>query len=809
MELKPLVLNPPLNVTVIRDVSGLFKLEDFFTREKTIGWDCETNPLKDFFWRKCRTQQFGNIREQYVIDLLAFCDYNSDLLSNCQGYYGKNIEPLKPVLKVLEPVLCSEEWLKLGVVLGFEYTIAYWNFGIRPWNFWDNSIVEKVIYSGYHSLKDYSFYGMEEMVARYFGFQIDKSLQESFTLDGELSPEQIDYAALDTRIPFPLTAAQRLIVKGFTKKTHTNPIFDRIDPLLTGDNLEEVCKIENDAIGSFQDLHIHGEVINTTKWMERVEKDKVELKEVVKKLDETFIPIVGVKSENITEQDIEIAQARWKKLTVISDEELALKKLAKTDLSKKIELEKLEKDRKARKEILKKEHSELKKKKTKIDKLISECEGEALINYGSADQLLDAFKSIKELRKLESTGDEVLEEYEHVPVVKLIQKYRELSKRLDTYGEAWAKTWVTKPCKEEGWIHPGDNRIHHVYNQIEADTGRSSSEKPNGQNLPHEEEFRSCYEADEGQVYITADMSGAELRILAELSGDPIWIGAFSRNEDVHSVGTEILYPVEWPQVQLPNCNYFKLKENGEPQRKKCKCPQHEELRNNNKAQNFLIVYGGGPAKLGKKIKKSFKEAKILMMKHERAFPMIWECLDKKGKLARMNKKCFDMFGRREILKPPTWEEAKKQVKEKRKKFLEFRPEYCKRVVEQFKVRYGRKPTKDEHYELTHREPTDGEISNALQAIGWGIERKGKNQPMQGTNATVAKLAMSILWHELPKYNAKLKKFVHDELVVQSPEEHAQTVAKLIGDAFKKAFSVKAKMVVMEFEFCIDKVWKK
>lgn len=75
--LKATELNPPLNVTLIRDLAGLELLKDFFTRCQILGWDIETTPLKDFFWRRIRTIQFGNQQEQYVIDLRAFCTTGS------------------------------------------------------------------------------------------------------------------------------------------------------------------------------------------------------------------------------------------------------------------------------------------------------------------------------------------------------------------------------------------------------------------------------------------------------------------------------------------------------------------------------------------------------------------------------------------------------------------------------------------------------------------------------------------------------------------------------------------------------------
>jgi DNA polymerase I-like protein with 3'-5' exonuclease and polymerase domains len=102
--------------------------------------------------------------------------------------------------------------------------------------------------------------------------------------------------------------------------------------------------------------------------------------------------------------------------------------------------------------------------------------------------------------------------------------------------------------------------------------------------------------------------------------------------------------------------------------------------------------------------------------------------------------------------------------------------------------------------------------------MGWAIERQGKNHRIQGTNATIAKIAMGcgydsdgkpFLWHTLKQYDAKLVKFVHDELVVMCPKEHGQAVADLIGDAFKRAAAMLMKKVTMEFEYNIDRYWSK
>src|SRR5271157_6032645 len=90
-ELKPLVLSelkPPMNVVLVQNAEGLEKLKVFLnnTKGQAIGYDCETNVAKDFYFRKCRTIQIGNREQQFVVDLLAFAG-SEERLCETQGLY--------------------------------------------------------------------------------------------------------------------------------------------------------------------------------------------------------------------------------------------------------------------------------------------------------------------------------------------------------------------------------------------------------------------------------------------------------------------------------------------------------------------------------------------------------------------------------------------------------------------------------------------------------------------------------------------------------------------------------------------------
>jgi hypothetical protein len=120
----------------------------------------------------------------------------------------------------------------------------------------------------------------------------------------------------------------------------------------------------------------------------------------------------------------------------------------------------------------------LKKSAPRSGILAAKCEGDALINYGSGAQLLKILTGMKGLKSIEDTEDETLEKYSHIPVMAALRKYRTLSKEIGTYGNQWVTQWTTKPCKEEGWLHPGDGRLHCVFNQYDAERDEALQRNP-------------------------------------------------------------------------------------------------------------------------------------------------------------------------------------------------------------------------------------------------------------------------------------------------------------------------------------------
>jgi DNA polymerase I-like protein with 3'-5' exonuclease and polymerase domains len=801
-------LNPALNVTVIKDWAGMQELLDWLSVTHDVGLDVETNPLKTFFARKCRLIQFGNKDRQWVIDLRYFVDSPEDL-RDAQGDFGANLykyTELHAVICSLRPFLESALWRKYGVNLWFEFSTLYWGFGLRPWNFFDCQLAERVIWAGEHSLKDFDFFSMDQMMLRYYGIEIDKSLQTSFDVDTDLTPEQYQYAALDTRFPFAIRSKQVIVGEKY--------------------GLLRTMDLENEAVGSFADMHVHGEKIDIPRWKKNTQAAADKRKIALDKLDEIFLPRVGSKHTVISDEEIESATAKWKALNEVSSLELEIK--AKMKVAKKAQspeydvlqnrLTLLVEERKSSKDALKEVQRELSRKKAAIAKLAEKCPGEALVNYDSPAQVHKELVKITGLKTLASSNDNDLKQFEGRPVIDALRDYREWDKRVKTYGDSWTTEWTTHPCADEGWLSPYTHKLHSMTNQLLAETGRTSSDSPNAQNLPQDVEVRQCFVADDGFVYVIADMSGAELRIIAELANAKTWIEAFARGEDVHSVSTEILFPKEWAAETEAGCAYFKLNDKGEPQKQKCKCKGHKKRRDATKTLNFLLAYGGSAATLAARTGMTLAEAQHVCAVHQQKFPDIWNYLEKSGKLAKQTNESRDMFGRRRVLPAPTHERARKKRIEDYPESLEYPEALQEKNIAAFEAEHGRKPKAEEKFWLLHREPNQWEIKQAFFAINGSIERAGKNHAVQGTNASIAKVALGsgfdkngkgFLFHVFPKYGAKLIKFIHDEIVVQCKPEVASQVADEISDAFKRAAAEVMTKVVMESEFKISNCWEK
>ena len=135
-----------------------------------------------------------------------------------------------------------------------------------------------------------------------------------------------------------------------------------------------------------------------------------------------------------------------------------------------------------------------------------------------------------------STSEEVLEKVAHKsPIVGKILEHRQLKKLLSTYLTALPAA-----------IDPRTGKIHTNYNQTVTATGRISSSSPNLQNIPVRDdigrEIRRAFIADPGHLFLSADYSQIELRLVADFSGDETMTDAFAHGKDIHAITAAKIY---------------------------------------------------------------------------------------------------------------------------------------------------------------------------------------------------------------------------------------------------------------------------
>lgn len=217
-----------------------------------------------------------------------------------------------------------------------------------------------------------------------------------------------------------------------------------------------------------------------------------------------------------------------------------------------------------------------------------------------------------------STSEEVLmalkDKHE---IVGLILDFRELKKLISTYISALP-----------GYIAP-DGKIHTTYNQTVTATGRLSSSNPNLQNLPIRSErgrfIREAVIPDEGCLFLSADYSQIELRLMAHFSQDEHMLAAFRSGQDIHAATAARIYGQPIEQIT-------------------------KDQRRKAKTANFGIIYGISAFGLAQQLDCSRTEAKQLIDDYFAAFPRVISYIESQKELARQRGYAETLFGRKRYL---------------------------------------------------------------------------------------------------------------------------------------------------------------
>ncbi|MCA9935345.1 MAG: DNA polymerase I, partial [Anaerolineales bacterium] len=309
-----------------------------------------------------------------------------------------------------------------------------------------------------------------------------------------------------------------------------------------------------------------------------------------------------------------------------------------------------------------------------------------------------------------STAASVLEGLKEVDtsgIIKLILEYRELGKLKSTYVDALPEL-----------VNPETGRLHTSFNQTGAITGRLASSNPNLQNIPIRSEvgqqIRRGFVARPGWLFLAADYSQVELRILAHASQDEALLDAFRQDLDVHRSTAAAVYGISLDEVTYNQRRFAK-------------------------AVNFGLIYGMGAYRLARDSELTLAEAENYIKEYFGRFPGIRRFLDETKEKAKKQGYVETLLGRRRY-------------------FPVFR----------------------------------GTMSGSNRQAWLRAEREAINHPIQGTAADIIKIAMLQLHDALHDggYRAQMLVQVHDELLLEVPEEELTAVKPLMTGIMSNAFKL-------------------
>ena len=218
-----------------------------------------------------------------------------------------------------------------------------------------------------------------------------------------------------------------------------------------------------------------------------------------------------------------------------------------------------------------------------------------------------------------STDVDTLEALKNAhPIVEKVLNYRQISKLNSTFVEGMLP-----------YINTKTNRIHTSFHQTVAATGRLSSSDPNLQNIPTRTELgkqiRKLFKAEDGKVFIDADYSQIELRVLAHMSDDKNMIEAFKSHSDIHKISASQVFKVPLEDVT-------------------------KEMRSHAKAVNFGIVYGISDFGLSEQLGIPIKEAKKYIESYLANYQGIQEFMDREKDFAKRTGYVETLYHRRRYI---------------------------------------------------------------------------------------------------------------------------------------------------------------
>lgn len=585
-------------------------------------------------------------------------------------------------------------------------------FGIRAGKVFDTQIAEQLIRGvGLSEAKNRGFGVNLEATAERYGQPVSKEEREWFYKPAPLDerpewfepfpPEQIDYMSQDVDVLGPIMSAQ-------AKR-------------LRQSDLLEVTGIEMRALLALVEMEYAGIRIDVAGWREFIAEKETE----AKRLEEEALAIIGaaILADRIERYDKEMERYRAYRTQIEEQERLAR---AAWDAVSEKSTPGWGEFKQNWMAMWRAEHEAVAKPKLDTSPPDIGSTTQLIVGLERLGVPVPTKKNDKGVMVKTTESDSLEPLADDYPVVGLLLGWRKQSKFVTSFGEALLQ-----------YVEPGTSRIHSDYMQIGAGTGRMSCTRPNFQQIPSKgdgKRVRALVQAQPDWVLLTADFSNIELRILANISGEPAMIAAFAAGLDLHSETARRMFSL--PDDVDPKTTIWK---------------RDLTYRQIAKIINFMLVYGGSPFKLAKEIGIEVDEAERLVAAYFAAYPRVKQWMDETKAKGLKELKARTLSGRIRLFDSPG-------------------PEPVRNGLDG----YG-------HYMEQLR---DWRKARAR------IERQSLNTPIQGTSADITKLAQALFNERVDGNLARAVAVVHDEIVVEAHKNYAKRAEMVLAQAMKDACDV-------------------
>ena len=695
--------------------------------------DTETTGL-DEHTKRILTIQIGNKKNQVVFDWITL-----------------TISEKNKLKEYLE----SDDRTFLGWNLMFDLRFLY-SVNIWPKHVWDGYIGQKLLWLGYtredlinlfieHGYDPaYAGYSLKAACHNYLDYDLDKSVRGKIINEG-LTEEVVVYAAGDVM--------------------WIEDIKNEMDKLLDQEELQTAMYVECEFIKGLAYFQYCGVLLDTNKWLAKMDKDLANMKAAEDKLNKWVVEWEAKQDEKY--------EIRYPELEEEGND-IAIDKLTKKLLKQGFVRWPKEDLSTAWGNTISAYRRRVEGSYTTINLQGDLFEGfdterKCKINWRSPEQVIGFFKKLgiktetfdkKTKKKKDSIDKTILKpQKDKFPIIPIYLEYRKAAQVVSNFGQNWLDA-----------INKGDGRVHPELNPIGTDTSRVSSGGGqydlNIQNIPHDPETRACFISAPGNVWISADYQSQESRIIASVANDPAMLDLFINGSgDVHSLVAKMSYsqyiPSDLPVEEVKAFSKNSVKNGG------------LDYRQEAKGIEFSINYGGDHNTISNNKGIPLEEAKQIYDNFMEGFPGV-ASYQKYCRMAVMRDGYI-------LMNPQTRHRAHipelKFIREMQEKMQN--PEFWS------------------YYREMKRDAPECETVRSVSKF-FGIksqcEKNSINYRIQNRGAMCFKFASIKLFRWICENNyqniVKMCVPVHDEFNLECPKEMAEEVSKKLFNVWKKGLNL-------------------